>query len=83
MKKTFLLIAKDNSYGLVREANVIAEQLEAHGYKVERATPRGRSWVSRLTRKKHADVIIFFEKEFCSCRGLSVSAMKTNIENPE
>ena len=62
MKKTFLLIAKDNSYGLVREATVVAEQLEEHGYIVERATPRGRSWIFRLTRKKHADVIIFFER---------------------
>lgn len=64
MKKTFLLIAKDNSYGLVKEAMVIAEQLEAHGYKVERATPKSRSLISRLTRKKHADVIIFFERIF-------------------
>lgn len=64
MKKTFLLIAKDNSYGLVKEAMVIAEQLEAHGYKVERATPKSRSMISRLTRKKHADVIIFFERIF-------------------
>lgn len=64
MKKTFLLIAKDNSYGLVKETMVIAEQLEAHGYQVERATPKSRSLISRLTRKKHADVIIFFERIF-------------------
>lgn len=62
MKKTFLLIAKSNSYGLVRDAALIAEQLKNHGHQVLQATPKDRSFLSRLTRKTHADVIIFFER---------------------
>ncbi|MEP2979742.1 MAG: glycosyltransferase [Lentilitoribacter sp.] len=64
MKKTFLLIAKSNSYGLVRDAELIADQLEKSGHSVKQATPKDRSFISRLTRKKHADVIIFFERCF-------------------
>ena len=64
MKKTFLLIAKSNSYGLVRDAALIAEQLEKNGHSVTQATPKDRSLISRLTRKKHADAIIFFERCF-------------------
>lgn len=64
MKKTFLLIAKSNSYGLVRDAALIAEQLEKSGHSVTQATPKDRSLISRLTRKKHADAIIFFERCF-------------------
>ena len=64
MKKTFLLIAKSNSYGLVRDAALIVEQLKENGHSVTQATPKDRSLISRLTRKKHADAIIFFERCF-------------------
>lgn len=64
MKKTFLLIAKDNSYGLVRESMMVEQQLKRLGHKVFKAAPKGRPMKSRITRQKHADVIIFFERLF-------------------
>lgn len=66
MKKTFLLIAKNNSYGLVRESMVIEQQLKIMGHTVLKATPKERPLMSRLLRHKHADVIIFFERLFPS-----------------
>lgn len=64
MKKTFLLIAKDNSYGLVRDSMMVEQQLERLGHKVLKATTKSRPLFSRFTRRKHADVIIFFERLF-------------------
>lgn len=63
-KPSVLLIARDNSYGLVREAMVVREQLEKLGHDVATATPRERTFLSRILGKKHADVIIYFERIF-------------------
>jgi glycosyltransferase involved in cell wall biosynthesis len=56
----FLLVARDNSYGLTRDAMLLREALglERTGF----ATARGRGLLSRLARRRHAGAVIHLER---------------------
>lgn len=62
--KTILLIARDNSYGSNRDSMLLKSELEKCGHEVLTTVPPGRSLISWLSWKKHADVIIHFERIF-------------------
>lgn len=62
--KTALIVARDNAYGLSRDSNVLKDALEDAGYSVENATPKSRGFISSISRRRHADVIIHMERAF-------------------
>ena len=62
--KTALIISRENAYGLSRDSTVLQNAFEDAGYAVEMATPKSRSLLSGMTRRRHADIIIHMERAF-------------------
>jgi mannosyltransferase len=75
----FLVVARDNSYGLTRDAMLLRQALgvERTGF----ATSRGRGLLSRLARRRHACTIIHLERVHTAW--LSAGARNLLVPNQE
>lgn len=58
----WLIVARANNYGLVKDARLFAAALEACGQTCRIVTPRGRPWWDRLRRRKVADHVVHMER---------------------
>ncbi|MBW3096074.1 glycosyltransferase family 4 protein [Pseudohoeflea coraliihabitans] len=62
--RTALVIARDNAYGLSRDARIVATALRQADYSVDIRTPRGH-WLERWkTRQDAVDCVIHLERVF-------------------
>ena len=60
----WLLVARSNNYGLTRDAQILAEAIEAAGGTSAFAETRQRGVVDRLMRRKRAERILHIERVF-------------------
>ena len=62
--KSAVIVARDNAYGLSRDSTLLKDAFENSGFSVSTATPGERSLFSRLSGRRHADVVVHMERAF-------------------
>ena len=56
-----VIVVKDNTYGLSRDAHLLKTMLEPLGWSVSIADVKGRSWRQRILQRRKFDVVIHLE----------------------
>ena len=62
--KSAVIVARDNAYGLSRDSTLLQDAFVNAGFEVSTTTPNGRSLLSRVAGRRHADVVIHMERAF-------------------